>query len=465
MPVKEVLIPDIGDFDSVDVIEVLVAPGDRVQAEDSLITLESDKATMEIPSPWAGIVKDIRIAVGDKVARGSPVLTLETEAEAEASAPEAEGAPAGEEVKPSEVAEEATRTAGTAAAGEKPAGAEEAPGTEPVRGREGDRPAGTPPAAKPPAPGLTPGELTEAAAGKPHASPGIRRFARELGVDLGRVRGTGPKGRIQKEDVQAFVKEATRRAPAATPAGALSLPAPPAVDFARFGEIEKRPLSRIQKISGTSLHRNWLGIPHVTQFDEADITELEAFRKAQLEELAARNIKLTLLAFLTRAVVAVLRQFPQVNASLDPDGEHLIIKKYYHIGVAVDTPEGLVVPVIRDADRKGLVEIARELGELSSRAREKQLTPGEMQGGTFTISSLGGLGGSGFTPIINAPEVAILGVARATLRPVYRDGDFVPRLILPFSLSYDHRVVDGADGVRFTSTLGADLSDVRRILL
>jgi pyruvate dehydrogenase E2 component (dihydrolipoamide acetyltransferase) len=435
MPVKDVLIPDIGDFDSVDVIEVLVAPGDRVQAEDSLITLESDKATMEIPSPWAGIVKDIRIAVGDKVARGSPVLTLETEAEAEASAPEAEGAPAGEEVKPSEVAEEATRTAGTAAAGEKPAGAEEAPGTEPVRGREGDRPAGTPPAAKPPAPGLTPGELTEAAAGKPHASPGIRRFARELGVDLGRVRGTGPKGRIQKEDVQAFVKEATRRAPA------------------------------IQKISGTSLHRNWLGIPHVTQFDEADITELEAFRKAQLEELAARNIKLTLLAFLTRAVVAVLRQFPQVNASLDPDGEHLIIKKYYHIGVAVDTPEGLVVPVIRDADRKGLVEIARELGELSSRAREKQLTPGEMQGGTFTISSLGGLGGSGFTPIINAPEVAILGVARATLRPVYRDGDFVPRLILPFSLSYDHRVVDGADGVRFTSTLGADLSDVRRILL
>jgi pyruvate dehydrogenase E2 component (dihydrolipoyllysine-residue acetyltransferase) len=464
MPTKDVLIPDIGDFDSVDVIEVLVAPGDRVKAEDSLITLESEKATMEIPSPWAGVVKDIRIAVGDKVAQGSPVLTLETEAEA--SAPEAEEAPAEEEVKPSEVAEEATRAAGTAAAGEKPAGAEEAPpeasGKESARGRESDRPSGTPPAAKPPAPGLTPGELAEAAAGKPHASPAIRRFARELGVDLGRVRGTGPKGRIQKEDVQAFVKEATRQA---TPAGTLSLPEPPAVDFARFGEIEKRALSRIQKISGASLHRNWLSIPHVTQFDEADITELEAFRKSQLEELAARNIKLTLLAFLTRAVVAVLKQFPQVNASLDPDGEHLIIKKYYHIGVAVDTPEGLVVPVIRDADRKGLVEIAHELGELSTRAREKQLAPNEMQGGTFTISSLGGLGGSGFTPIINAPEVAILGVARAVMQPVYHDGDFVPRLILPFSLSYDHRVVDGADAVRFTSRLSADLSDVRRILL
>jgi pyruvate dehydrogenase E2 component (dihydrolipoamide acetyltransferase) len=469
MPAKEVVIPDIGDFDSVDVIEVLVAPGDRVQAEDSLITLESEKATMEIPSPRDGIVKELKIAVGDKVAQGSPILILETETEA--STPEAETEPAEAEEKRPEVAEEPTEEDGAAAAGEKPADADETPteipGEETARGRESasDRPAGAPTAAKPPAPGLTPDELAEAAAAKPHASPAIRRFARQLGVELERVPGTGPKGRIQKEDVLAFVQAAIGQAPAGGPPGAFTLPEPPRVDFARFGEIEKQPLSRIQKISGASLHRNWLNIPHVTQFDEADITELEAFRKSQLEELAARNIKLTLLAFLTRAVVAVLRQFPRVNASLDPDGEHLIIKKYYHIGVAVDTSEGLVVPVIRDADRKGLVEIARELGELGTRARDKELTPGEMQGGTFTISSLGGLGGTGFTPIINAPEVAILGVSRATMKPVYRDGSFIPRLILPFALSYDHRIVDGADAVRFTSTLSADLSDVRRILL
>jgi pyruvate dehydrogenase E2 component (dihydrolipoamide acetyltransferase) len=381
-------------------------------------------------------------------------------------APEAETAPA-EEVVEAPVAEArqsremtvAKQAAGTEGAPPQPSGAETAP-----RGTEaGQRPPGAPLPSTPPAPGLTPGELAEAAAVTPHASPGVRRFARELGVDLARVRGTGPKGRIQKEDVQAFVQGAIT--PGGAPASGFTLPEPPSVDFARFGEIEKRPLSRIQKISGPVLHRNWLGIPHVTQFDEADITELESFRKSQLEELAGRNIKLTLLAFLTRAVVAVLRQFPQVNASLDPDGEHLILKKYYHIGVAVDTSEGLVVPVIRDADRKGLIEIARELGELSGRAREKQLTAGELQGGTFTISSLGGLGGTAFTPIINAPEVAILGVSRATMKPVYRDGEFVPQLILPFSLSYDHRVVDGADAVRFTSTLSADLSDVRRILL
>jgi pyruvate dehydrogenase E2 component (dihydrolipoamide acetyltransferase) len=460
MPTKDVLIPDIGDFDSVDVIEVLVAPGDRVQVEDSLITLESDQATMEIPSPWAGVVRDLKVAVGDKVSEGSPVLTLDTDAEEKAPEEAQRPAEAEETVEEEAPAEGAGVTAAdqkAAEEGEPPPAAAGAPEPEP--------PPGTPPAEKPPAPGLTPGELAQAAASKPHASPAIRRFARELGVDLGRVRGTGPKGRIQKEDVQAFVKEVARQAPAGPSAGGFALPEMPSVDFARFGEIEKRPLSRIQKISSVSLHRNWLNIPHVTQFDEADITELEAFRKSQLEELAARNIKLTLLAFLTRAVVAVLRQFPQVNASLDPDGEHLILKKYYHIGVAVDTPEGLVVPVIRDADRKGLIEIARELGELSTRARDKDLTPGEMQGGTFTISSLGGLGGSGFTPIINAPEVGILGVSRATMRPVYRDGTFVPRLILPFSLSYDHRVVDGADAVRFTSTLSADLSDVRRILL
>jgi pyruvate dehydrogenase E2 component (dihydrolipoamide acetyltransferase) len=292
----------------------------------------------------------------------------------------------------------------------------------------------------------------------------VRRFARELGVDLARVRGSGPKGRILREDVQQFTRGVLQQE---TPAGGAGseLAEPPGIDFSRFGEIETRALSRIQKISGARLQRNWIGIPHVTQFDEADITELEAFRKAQFEELAEQGVKLTLLPFVMKAAVAILRRFPQLNASLEPGGEQLIVKKYYHIGVAVDTDEGLVVPVIRDVDRKGLVDIARELGELSARARDGQLSPGEMQGGTFTISNLGGLGGTGFTPIINAPEVAILGLSRSALRPVYRNDELVPRLILPFALAYDHRIVDGADAARFTSAFGADLSDVRRILL
>jgi pyruvate dehydrogenase E2 component (dihydrolipoamide acetyltransferase) len=451
MPVKEVLVPDIGDFESVDVIEVLVSAGDRVRKEDSLITVESEKATMEIPSPWSGEIEDITVSVGDEVSRDSPILTMRTEEE-EAAAPDAG---------------ERDRTEATAA--EQPeerepppeAGDEAAPAAEdagaPVREAAPSR---TPPPAGPSEPGTT---SEAAAAGKPHASPATRRFARELGVDLERVEGSGPKGRILKDDVQQFVRASISEAPAAR--ADISLPPPPAVDFSRFGPIERQPLSRIRKVSGPNLHRSWIGIPHVTQFDEADITELEAFRKSQLEGAAGQEIKLTLLAFIMKAAAAVLARFPQVNASLDPGGEHLVIKKYYHIGVAVDTPEGLVVPVIRDVDRKGVIDIARALGKASAKARNRELTPAEMQGASFTISSLGGLGGTGFTPIINAPEVAVLGVSRATIRPVHRDGSFVPRLILPFSLSYDHRVVDGADAVRFTSALAADLADVRRILL
>jgi pyruvate dehydrogenase E2 component (dihydrolipoamide acetyltransferase) len=455
MPAREVLVPDIGDFESVDIIEVLVSSGDRVRKDDSLITLESDKATMEIPSPYAGLIEEVKVSVGDKVSRGSLILTMKPEEAGEAEP----GGAAGSEEQESEAQEsKAPETAERAPQAE-------ASEPEPAPGRTGRRPSppGTPPPAEPPARRPAGEEPVMSAAGKPHASPAVRRFARELGVDLRRVQGSGPKDRIVKEDVQAFVNTAMQEAPA--PAAGVSLPEMPDVDFSRFGAIETKPLSRIQKISGARLHRNWMSIPHVTQFDEADITELEAFRKSQLEVLAKQGVKLTLLAFIMKALVAVLKHFPQVNASLEPGGEQLVIKKYYHIGVAVDTPDGLVVPVIRDVDRMGLGDIAGKLAEVSARARERQLTPGEMEGGSFTISSLGGLGGTGFTPVINAPEVGILGVSRAALRPVYRDGAFVPRLVLPFSLSYDHRVVDGADAVRFTSALAADLSDVRRILL
>ena len=312
-------------------------------------------------------------------------------------------------------------------------------------------------------PELTPDE--RAAAGpKAHASPSVRRIARELGVDLAQVEGSGPKGRVLREDVQAFVKKVMTRSAPTAPLG-LAIPEAPAIDFARFGEIENRPLSRIKKKSAVNLHRAWITIPQVTQFDEADITELEDFRKAQVDKLAKEGVKLTLLAFLMKAAVVALKEHPELNSSLDPSGETLIVKKYYHIGVAVDTPDGLVVPVVRDVDRKGLFQLAAELGEISSRSREKKLLPGDMQGGTFSISSLGGIGGTAFTPIVNAPEVAILGISRAALRPVYHDGGLVPRLILPIALSYDHRVVDGAAGARFTTTLRSVLSDIRQMLL
>ena len=435
----EIKVPDIGDFKEVGVIEVLVAPGDRVEKEGSLITVESDKATMEIPSPVAGVVKELKIKVGDKVTEGSLILILD-EAAGDAAGPAAQlAAPA--PASPSPPA---------------PAPAQAAPAPAPT------------PTVKPDPVPLEPQDLTVS---KPHASPSIRMFARELGADLSKVKGSGLKGRITREDVQAFVKGALAGAKSAAAAPIASggmpfgLPELQTVDFAKFGPIETKALSRIKKISGAFLHRNWISIPHITQFDEADITELESFRKSNSVDTEKQGFKLTMLAFLIKASVTALRQFPEFNSSLDKSGENLIVKKYYHIGVAVDTPEGLVVPVIRDADRKGVFDLARELGEVSKLAKDKKLKPGDMQGGTFSISSLGGIGGTMFTPIINAPEVAILGVSRSVMRPVWNGKEFAPRLVLPLSLSYDHRVIDGAAGARFTTYLVSVLSDIRRSLL
>ncbi|HSG75162.1 MAG TPA: dihydrolipoyllysine-residue acetyltransferase [Burkholderiales bacterium] len=420
-----VKVPDIGDFKDVAVIEVLVKPGDTVAHEQSLITVESDKATMEIPSPAAGKITALKLKVGDKVSEGSTILELEAEGAAPA-----------------------------------------APTAKPTKAHP--TPAAVPEAAAPHRPPV-PKEPQEATHAKPHASPSVRKFARELGVDLTRVKGSGPKGRIVHGDVQAFVKGALAAVPAAPAAGGgaqpFNLPAWPDVDFAKFGPVEAKPLTRLQKLSGPNLHRNWVSIPHVTQFDEADITELEAFRKSNTAETEKQGFKLTMLAFLVKACVTALRQHPNLNASLDRGGENLILKKYYNIGVAVDTPDGLVVPVVRDADRKGVFDVARELGEISKLARDKKLKPGDMQGGTFSISSLGGIGGTAFTPIINAPEVAILGVSRSVLRPVWSGKEFAPRLMLPLSLSYDHRVIDGAAAARFTSYLASVLVDIRRSLL
>jgi pyruvate dehydrogenase E2 component (dihydrolipoyllysine-residue acetyltransferase) len=437
--VREVLVPDIGDFKDVDVIEVLVKPGDAIKREQSLITIESDKATMEIPSPSAGTVRELKVRNGDKVSQGSLILLLE-DTEGAAAAP-AKAAPL----------------------------AAVAPPASPTPAR----PPAAPALASVPKPALSKPSPVPAAApvsvGTPHASPSVRKFARELGVDLARINGSGPKGRITQADVQGFVKGVMKGAPAAAPAArgglTLDLPEWPQLDFAKFGPVETKALSRIRKLSGGFLHRNWVSIPHVTQHDEADITELEAFRKENAQVAEKEGFKLTMLAFLVKASVNALKQFPEFNASLDRTGENLIVKKYYHIGVAVDTPDGLVVPVIRDADRKGVFDLARELSEISKAAREKKLKPDAMRGGTFSISSLGGIGGTAFTPIINAPEVAILGVARSQMRPVYRDGAFVPRLMLPLSLAYDHRVIDGAAGARFTTYLASVLSDIRRTLL
>ena len=441
--ITEVKVPDIGDFKEVDVIEILVKPGDSVAKEASLITVESDKATMEIPSPAAGVVKELRIKVGDKVSEGSMILVLDASA-GDAVAPQA-----------AQVAEVSAPAALSAAA----------PVAAPI--------AAVPAAIHAPAP--VPLELAaEVPAFRPHASPSVRKFARELGADLAKIPGSGPKGRITQEDVQAFVKGVLAQAPApaaAAPGGVpFNLPPWPQVDFAKYGPVELKPLSRIKKLSGANLHRNWISIPHVTQFDAADITELEAFRKESGAASEKQGFKLTMLAFLIKACVTALRQYPEFNASLDRDGENLVLKKYFHIGVAVDTPDGLVVPVIRDADRKGVYELARELAEVSKLARDKKLKPGDMQGGTFSISSLGGIGGTAFTPIINAPEVAILGVSRAAMQPVWvgakgESGQFMPRLMLPLSLSYDHRVIDGAAAARFTSYLASVLSDIRRSLL
>ena len=434
----EVKVPDIGDFKEVGVIEVLVSPGDRVEKEGSLITVESDKATMEIPSPVSGVVKEMKIKVGDRIAEGSVILILQETEEGKAAAPQS------------------------------PAPSAVTPGPAAPPGPALSAPAEPKAIAKP---DPVPVEPQDATVSKPHASPSIRAFARELGVDLGKVRGSGPKGRITREDVQAFVKGALAAAkPGASPAASaggmpFNLPELGNIDFAKFGPVETKPLSRIKKISGAFLHRNWISIPHITQFDEADITDLESFRKANTADTEKQGFKLTMLAFLIKASVTALRQFPDFNASLDKSGENLVMKKYFHIGVAVDTTEGLVVPVIRDADRKGVFDLARELAEVSKLAKEKKLKPGDMQGGTFSISSLGGIGGTMFTPIINAPEVAILGVSRSVMRPLWNGKEFTPRLVLPLSLSYDHRVIDGAAGARFTTYLVSVLSDIRRSLL
>lgn len=430
----EVKVPDIGDYKNIPVIEVLVKAGDTVNAEDSLVTLESDKSTMDVPSPAAGIVKEIKLKVGDKVSAGAVVLTLES--------------------------------GGASAAGPAPAKVAAAPATAPAAPQAAAK-AAPAPAAKP-APAAAPvvaDAVDEAGFGKSHASPSVRRFARELGVDLTRVKGSGIKDRIVMEDVQAYVKTELARPHGAGGGLGFNLPPMQAVDFSKFGEVTTQPLSRIKKLSGSFLHRNWVSIPHVTQHEEADITELEVFRKSQAEEAKKSGIKFTMLGFLMKASVVALKQFPEFNASLSADGESLAMKSYHHIGVAVDTPNGLVVPVIRDVDKKGLLEIAKELGDVSARMRAGKISPTDLQGGCFSISSLGGLGGTFFTPIINAPEVAILGVGKASMKPVWNGKEFVPRLMLPLSLSYDHRVIDGALGARFSSFLATVLSDIRRLVL
>jgi pyruvate dehydrogenase E2 component (dihydrolipoyllysine-residue acetyltransferase) len=430
---EQVLVPDIGDFDDVPVIEVLVAVGDEVSAEDPLVVLESDKATMEVPSPSAGKVASIEVSVGDKVKEGSPIVQLEVSG-GNGATPAPEGV----------VAEDQTAAA-----------------SRDVEAAIQEEEQAAPAPEAPPVPASPQAGTGEAPA---YASPAVRRLARELGVDLNTIRGTGRKGRITKEDVQK--PQPIQDAPAAAPSGTtevagLNLAPWPKVNFERFGEVERQPLTRIQKISGPNLARNWVMIPHVTHNDEADITELEAFRKRTNAEQS--EAKVTMVALLVKAVVASLKAFPVVNSSLD--GDDLVLKRYYNIGFAADTPNGLVVPVIKDADTKGILEVAKDLTELSGKARAGKLSGADMQGATFTISSLGGIGGTSFTPIVNAPEVAILGVTRSAMKPVWNGSEFVPRLMVPLSLSYDHRVIDGALAARFTAHLVHQLSDLRRVLL
>lgn len=440
----DIKVPDIGDFKEVEVIDVLVKPGDQIEVDTPLLTLETEKATMDVPSPQAGVVKAVALKKGDRVSKGSAILTLEAAGGSQAAADEkAVGEKKASQpavAPPSPAASQPDEAAATMRA--------QPPLSEPTTKRS------TPPAAASPPP------IDEAGFATAHASPSVRKFARELGVDLGRVKGTGVKGRVTADDVKAWVKQALA---SGAPAGG-ALPKVPEIDFSKFGEIEVQPLGRIQKISGPRLQASWLNAPHVWQMDEADITELEDARNRLKEKAANEGVKLTPLAFILRACVKALQEFPKVNSSLDASGQNLILKKYVHLGFAADTPNGLVVPVIRDADKKDVYELARELAALSEKARAGKLSAAEMQGASFTVSSLGGIGGTAFTPIINAPEVAILGVSRASMKPVHRDGQFVPRLMLPLTLAYDHRVIDGAAGVRFTTFLVERLQDVNGLL-
>ncbi len=490
----EVRVPDIGDFSDVPVIEVLVEVGDRVRPEDPLVTLESDKATMDVPAPSAGVVRELAVAVGDSVSEGSVLVRVEAEGAADTARdgrsgtaggrdpatavrdPAANGVPAragadGGEGGATDRAPVPTGAAtGAAPAGTEPSGAESgrAEPSEVEPGRT--EPAGT--GASAPDPRAPQGRPSPTASLAPepapralsHATPAMRRYARELGVDLAQVTGTGRKGRVLREDISGFVRKSLSAPPPAA-AGDSGIPPVPVVDFSRFGEVETRPLGRIRRISGAHLHRSWVNVPHVTSHDEADVTELEAFRRSIREEAAAGGVRITLLAFVTRAVAAALGEFPTFNASLSPDGGSIVLKRYVHVGIAVDTPNGLMVPVLRDADRKGVYDLAREMAELGARARGGALKSDELQGGTFTISSLGGIGGTAFTPIVNAPEVAILGLSRSRMTPVWDGAAFQPRLMLPLDLSWDHRVVDGAEAARFLAHLARLLADLRRLLL
>ena len=427
---KEILIPDIGDFEEVEVIDILVQPGDSVKPEDPLITLESDKATIDIPAPLFGIVRNIRIKIGDRVSEGMPLMEIEETEEAVVDVKRQEQ----ESLKQPEPEPEPEKEIAPVhrSAPSTPTGAE---------------------------------TVGTSLSSRAHASPSVRKLARELGADLGLIRGSGTKGRILKTDVMAFTKAVMSSDRVFQSSGGFSLPEIPPVDFSKFGPVETIKLSRLKRIGGQNLHRSWINVPHVTQFDEADITELEDFRRAKQKEAGQHGTKLTLLSFLIKAVVAALREYPSFNSSLQPGGEELTLKKYYHIGFAVNTDGGLMVPVIKDADQKGLFDLALELSGLAQKARDKQITPTQMQGACFTISSLGHIGGTGFTPIINTPEVAILGVSRSAIKPLFMDGKFVPRSILPFTLSYDHRVIDGVEAAEFTRYLGSVLSDIRQILL
>jgi pyruvate dehydrogenase E2 component (dihydrolipoamide acetyltransferase) len=464
---KEIKVPDIGDFDKVPVIEVLVSEGDEVEKEQSLVTLESDKATMEVPSSESGKLVELKVSEGDEVGEGDVIAVVEV---SEGTAGESDGGDSGDEGDRDSGDGKEKDSGDSSDDAEKAETSEAAESADKARAETGNRKPETGAASDSgddlPPPPVPFDELDHEPGSLPHASPSVRKLARELGVELKGVKGSGRKGRITEDDLKAHVKQAMASgAPAAAGGGLPGIAPPPQVDFAKYGEIEEEKLSRIKRISGPNLHRNWVSIPHVTQFDEADITEMEAFRKASKAQAEKAGTKMTPLVFMIKAVVAALREFPHFNASLSNDGETLVRKKYFHIGVAVDTPNGLVVPVIRDAEKKGLIELAHELTDLSGRAREGKLKGDEMKGGCFSISSLGGIGGTAFTPIINAPELAILGVSRSEMKPVWDGEQFRPRLMLPLSLSYDHRVIDGADAARFTRFLAEQLEDLRRLLL